>query len=70
MEIIYSSALFSTPEEIFFRKLLKPSIIPHTFQKLLVTFSDVDMKKIFQNTLNSLNLVSEIPQNCKEEIGK
>ena len=44
MELINSSALFSTPEAIFLSDLLIPLITPYNLQKATVHFSDEEVK--------------------------
>ena len=71
MALIDASVVLSFPEEICLRDLLKPSINPRIFQKLLVTFTNVSTKEHGQNVLNSLNLVKDMPQTYKwRNIGK
>ena len=65
MELINLSTVFSTPEGNFPRDLLKPSIIRRNIQKVSVPFYYGDVKEHYQKSLNSLNLVKEIPRACK-----
>ena len=65
MELITSSAIFSTPEAIFLRDLLKPSMLPYNIQKLLVPFSDGEVKEHVKKASDYLNLFKETPQTCK-----
>ena len=67
MELIDSSAIFSTPEEICLRDSLNLSMIPQTFQKLSVPFTDGSMKEHDQNVLNSLKLVKDILQTYRDK---
>ena len=62
MELINSSALFSTPEAIFLSDLLIPLIIPCNLQKAKVHFSDEEVKDNGKNDLKYLNLVNKTPQ--------
>ena len=62
MALIDSSAIFSTPEAIFLRDSLNPSIITQTFQKLSEPFTNGYKKEQVKNVLNSLNLVKDIMQ--------
>ena len=51
----------STPVEIFLCDLLKPSMRFLNIQKVLVPFTDGELKEHGQNLLNSLNVVKETP---------
>ena len=70
MEIINSSALFSTPEVIFLSDLLNPLIAPCNLQKVPVHFYDEEVKDNGENDLKYLNLVNKTPQKCKGNRGK
>ena len=70
MALIDSSAVFTTPEEIFLRDSLNLSIIPQTFQKFYIPFTVRVMNEYGQNALKLLNLVNEILKTFKVHSGK
>ena len=65
MALIDLSTVFSTPETIYLRKLLKMSMSPRNLQKFLVPFIYEAVKDHGENALKSLNLVRETQHNFK-----
>ena len=59
MALIDSSYVFSTPKSILLYDLLKPSMRPHTLQKVLLPFSDGKAKENGQKDLKFLDIVKE-----------
>ena len=66
MEIIDLYDFFSTLESIYLNDSLNSPISYWDFQKLLVPFTDVEVKEPVQHALKYFGDVKETPQTCKE----